>query len=134
MPRRNTPSATHFVVRLNWRRAGSVFVRVPGERRVDVFPDGDAATARVRQLEAEARGKVNAFCCGAVWAGRCSMPEPVFRDFIRDAGVDPPADTDLAKWWAAVAADVTPEANVHLWHWLFTDHRFYAVVRVLVEE
>ena len=40
----------------------------------------------------------------------------------------------VAAWWATVAADVTPEANVHLWNWLFPDHRFYAVVRVLVEE
>jgi hypothetical protein len=37
-------------------------------------------------------------------------------------------------WWAEVAADVTPEANAKLWNRLFPEHRFYTVVRVLVEE
>jgi hypothetical protein len=40
----------------------------------------------------------------------------------------------VAAWWTATAADVTPEANAKLWKRLFPEHRFYTVVRVLVEE
>src|SRR6516162_7411488 len=93
--------AKHFVVsRLNWRPAGRLhlFVRVPGETRVATFPDANAAANRAAELEAAARTKVNPFQCGAVWADRASMPEPVYRDFLRDVGIDPPAKTDLAEW------------------------------------
>src|SRR6516162_3437028 len=93
--------AKHFVVsRLNWRPAGrlQLFVRVPGETRVATFPDANAAANHAAELEAAARKKVNPFHCGAVWADRASMPEPVYRDFLRDVGIDPPAKTDLAEW------------------------------------
>ena len=36
---------------------------------------------------------VNPFRCGTTWAERAHLPEAVFRDFIADAGIDPPTFT-----------------------------------------
>src|SRR5207237_1435208 len=106
---------------------------LPGERRVGVFPDGEAAAVRTRQLEAEARGKVNPFRCGVVWSDRSSMPEPIFRDFIRDAGIDPPADADLAGWWDEHAATLSAEQVSRVWEGL-DRARFYRVEERPVRE
>lgn len=84
---------THFVVlRLNWRTAGwsRTFVRLPGEIRVAAFADFDTAETDRAAREIAARKLVNPFRCGSTWAERSRLPEPVFRDFIADAGVEPP--------------------------------------------
>lgn len=96
-------TATHFVVsRGNWRPAGrtGVWVRLPGEVRVAAFPTAEAAHAAAATREIDARGKVNPFRLGATWADRTTLPEPIFRDFVRDADLDPPA-ADWAAWWDA---------------------------------
>ena len=40
----------------------------------------------------------------------------------------------VRKWWAKIAADVTPEINARLWAKLYPTHQFYTVGRVLVGE
>jgi hypothetical protein len=85
--------ATHFVVsRVNWRAAGwsRTFVRLPGAARIAAFADFDTAEADRAAREAAARKLVNPFRCGTTWAERSHLPELVFRDFIADAGVEPP--------------------------------------------
>jgi hypothetical protein len=88
-----SPPATHFVVsRLTWRPAGyaRMFVRLPGETRVAAFADFDSAEADRAKRELAARATVNPFRCGTNWGERSHMPEAVFRDFIKDAGIEPP--------------------------------------------
>jgi hypothetical protein len=85
--------ATHFVVlQGNWRPAGTtrVLVRLAGETRAGAFADFDTAEADRASREQAARSIVNPFRCGVLWSDRTAMPEPVFRDFIADAGVTPP--------------------------------------------
>jgi hypothetical protein len=84
---------THFVVsRVNWRVAGRerTRIRLAGETRVAAFEDYDSAEADRASREAAARKLVNPFRCGATWLDRSSLPEAVFRDFIADAGIEPP--------------------------------------------
>jgi hypothetical protein len=38
----------------------------------------------------------------------------------------------VRAWWAAHAGDVTPSVNSRLWDAIFPQHRFYALVRVLL--
>ena len=91
---------THFVVaRINWRVAGEsgAFVRLPGETRVAAFADAPHAETDRAAREAEARKLVNPFRCGVVWSDRAHLPEPVFRDFIKDTGVEPPVLVPLPR-------------------------------------
>jgi hypothetical protein len=133
------------VSRLNWRPTGKrVLVRLPGETRVAAFADFDAADADRTDREAAARAIVNPFCCGVVWCDRSHLPEPVFRDFVRDAGVEPPtivapADPDghpalrkrrqqaeapesgfvsWAAWWEATAPALSAEQCARVWEGL----------------
>jgi hypothetical protein len=84
--------ATHFVVsRLTWRSGWDrVFVRMSGETRVAAFADFDSAEADRATRERAVRARVNPFDCGTTWGERAHMPEPVFRDFIHDAGIELP--------------------------------------------
>jgi hypothetical protein len=61
------------------------------------------------------------------------MPEPIFRDFLRDAGVDPPADADLAKWWHEYAATLPVEQLARVWEGL-DRVRFYRIEERPVRE
>jgi hypothetical protein len=90
---KTAPPATHFVVsRLTWRVAGweRVFVRLPGEARVAAFDTAEAAEADRAAREEAVRKAVNPFRCGGNWGERSHLPEAVFRDFIKDAGIEPP--------------------------------------------
>jgi hypothetical protein len=86
------PPTTHFVVsRLNWRVDWNRgFVRAAGDARVSAFADFATAETDRAAREAAAREVVNPFRCGGTWGERSHMPEPVFRDFIADAGIEPP--------------------------------------------
>lgn len=88
-----TDPKIHFVVsRLTWRNLSgeNVLVRRPGESRVAAFADFTSAEADRASREQSARTLVNPFRCGTVWGERSHMPEPVFRDFIKDVGIEPP--------------------------------------------
>ena len=150
MAKQKPTPATHFVVsRVNWRVAGydRAFARLPGETRVAAFGDFDAAEADRATREEAARKLVNPFRCGTVWADRSRLPEPVFRDFIKDAGLEPPAivapafdpssprylpgvrikhliDTQAtefptwADWWDTTAPTLSAELVARVWEGL----------------
>jgi hypothetical protein len=124
-------AATHFVVsRRNWRYAGrtGLLVLMPGEARVAVFPTAAEADADARVREAEARRKVNPFRFGATWADRSHLPEPLFCDFLRDAGIEIPdeKDRDWAKWWESTGAALSAAQRERVWEGL-DRVRFFAV-------
>ncbi|HYT87428.1 MAG TPA: hypothetical protein VEL76_01795 [Gemmataceae bacterium] len=118
-------SRTHFVVlRRNWRPAGETGGPPVAE---------DDARAR----EGAARTKVNPFLCGATWTERSRFPEAVFRDFLQDAGIEPPAVclwyvqperppkqsagerfTDWGGWWQKHGSELTATQQVHVWEGL----------------
>jgi hypothetical protein len=105
-----------------------VFVLLPGEARLATFPSATAAQEDARTREADARTKVNPFRCGSTWAERCNLPEPVFCDFLRDAGIEPPAeeDRDWALWWEQTAGTLTSLQRARVWEGL-DRLRFFAV-------
>lgn len=83
---------THFVVsRLNWKlNRDRAFVRGAGAARVAAFATFEAAEADRAAREAAVRQLVNPFRCGSAWGERSHLPEHVFRDFVADAGIEPP--------------------------------------------
>lgn len=158
MMKQKTASATQFVVsRLTWRIAGygRTFVCLPGETRVAAFANFDSAEADRATREAAARASVNPFRCGTTWGERSHMPEAVFRDFIKDAGIEPPTiveppttDEDgkplprqqlkrpytwpaatyrgWETWWDAVAPTLSAERVARVWEGL-DRVRFFSV-------
>jgi hypothetical protein len=116
-------SATHFVVsRRNWRPTGrgGVFVLLPGDARMGTFPTAAEADAAARAREEKVRREVNPFSFGMTWPERSHLPEPVYCDFLRDAGVEPPAeqDRDWAKWWVATSSTLTDAQKARVWEGL----------------
>jgi hypothetical protein len=124
-------ATTQFVVsRRLWRAASGhgMFLLLPGEERVGAFPSAAEAEADARAREEDARRRVNPFHYGATWAERCHLPEPVFCDFLRDAGIDPPAEPqpDWASWWQATAATLSEPQRARVWEGL-DGVRFFTV-------
>src|SRR5579883_1666928 len=130
----------YVVERLNWRRgegfsaAGPrppTFHRLPGETAVASFDSFAEAEAFRRDREAEARARVSNPFAGADSppADRTSMPDGVFRDWLRDHGVDPPAGTGPAAWagwWDAESPRWTGAQRDAVWEAL-DGARFYRV-------
>jgi hypothetical protein len=132
---------THFLVlRRNWRPAGraGTYVLLPGEHHESAFAGEDEARADADRREADARLRINPFHCGTTWADRCSMPEPVFSDFLRDAGIEPPVPKkgrsrskppeapDWAAWWDRNAGKMSAAQHDRVWQGL-DRLRFYEV-------
>jgi len=144
-----TRPGTHFVViRRNWRFVGrgGAYVLLPGEVRESSFATEAEAQDDARRREADARAKVNPFRCGTTWADRSHLPEAVFSDFLRDAGVEPPAAApdepiDWAAWWDEKAKHLGDAQRQRVWEGLDRVRFFqvserpvrpvlYAVVRI----
>jgi hypothetical protein len=145
-------SDTRFVVeRRNWRRAGSGWVQLPGRIALQSFGTADEAEAERRDREAETRRRVgNPFRCGPALPYLTSFPEPVFLDWLLDAGlVSPEPDAasgrrDWAAWWEAGCGRWSDVRRARVWDGLDKVRFFdvterpaartaYAVVRVLWE-
>jgi hypothetical protein len=122
---------TVFVVmRYNWRRAGARWHLMPGSTRLASYPSRAEAEAEAARRERNARQRVNPFTCGADLVALTSMPEPIFLDWIQDAGFTPPTPDawdlrDWPAWWDALPADPEPRARV--WE-AFDKLRFFLVV------
>lgn len=112
----------HAVKRLNWRWSpgnantprGWVCLPGPGTAvaAFDFFADAEDDR---RRREAAVRLRVNPFECGPL-SMVSSLPEPILRDFIMDAGIDPPdALTTWAAWWADVRDRLSPEQTARVW-------------------
>lgn len=123
--------SSRFVVRrLNWRPAGEYFIRLPGEVRLGAFDTFDAADGDRRTREAEVRARVNPFKCGTAWHALTALPEAVFRDWVRDTGLEPPpagAPTDWLAWWDGTQDARTAEQTERVWDGL-TRVRFFDVL------
>lgn len=120
----------YAIRRLNWRRAHYGLVRMPGATAVGARPTFEEADADRAEREAEVRARVgNPFLCGPTHAVRSRLPEPIFCDWLRDAGLDPPAElpADWAKWWAGVRDRPSAAQVAHLWAGL-DRVRFFEVV------
>jgi hypothetical protein len=91
-----------LVRRRNWQRGAAGWVCLPGETVVASFETVEEAEADRRVREAAARSKVNPFECGPLRL-LTHLPEPVLRDWLQDAGVDPPGPEygtpGWAEWW-----------------------------------
>jgi len=99
---------------------------------VVAFTSRDAADAEAARREREARDDRNPFTHGKSIEQRTSMPEPVFCDWLGDAGIDPPGideDSDWAEWWHAHAAGWTPLQREKVWEALDLV-RFFRVVEL----
>ncbi len=124
-------AAVRYVLnRLNWRRTAAGFVRLPGEVRVASFGSPEEADAERRRREAAARELVNPFAAGVAPFDQTSLPPPVFRDWLMDAGIDPPAEgadpPAWAKWWEKSSPTWSATQRARAWEGL-DRVRFYEV-------
>jgi hypothetical protein len=79
------------------------------------FESFDAAEADRTLREAAVRLKMNPFECGPLPAVT-TLPDPILRDFLMDAGVEPPAaGVPWADWWTATRATMSDEHQVRVW-------------------
>jgi hypothetical protein len=117
----------YAIRRLNWRPTHYGTVRMPGYTPVGALPTFEEAEDDRRRREAEARERVvNPFLCGPNHAARSRLPEPVFCDWLRDAGIEPPA-SDWGAWWTAIRPSLSAEQVGHVWAGL-DRVRFFEVV------
>jgi hypothetical protein len=126
------PAGHRYVVhRLNWRRTPAGFVRLPGEIPVASFDTFEAAEAERRAREQTAQKAVNPFAAGLAPYEQTSMPPGVFRDWLLDAGIDPPQrfndPSAWGKWWDAEAPGWTADQTATVWEAL-DKARFFRVV------
>jgi hypothetical protein len=99
---------------------------------VAVFVSRKAAEAEADRLSAEARDDANPFALETELEERTSMPEGVFRDWLTDAGLEPPEvgeDADWAAWWRDEARRWTAEQRDKVWQALDYLH-FFIVVKL----
>jgi hypothetical protein len=132
--------APRFVVRrLNWRPAGDRFVRLPGETRLASFESIEAADSDRARREAEVRARLNPFRCGTTWPALTTVPQPVYLDWLQDAGVLPPVAwsartvegvvplDEWAEWWQRIGHVLSAEQVAHVWNGL-NRVRFFEVI------
>jgi hypothetical protein len=131
MPKRPSEPAVRYVVsRLNWRRTPAGFVRLPGEVRVASFDTIQEAEAERRRREADAREQVNPFASGLAPYEQTSLPPGIFRDWLLDAGIEPPPEPTSslawAAWWEKQSPTWTADQRARAWEAL-DKTRFFAV-------
>ncbi len=102
---------------------------------VRAFADKAAAQTCRRELEAEARRDL----CPALFIGYDDLPKDLAAN-IKKIGLTPPKftgpeykhDEQFRKWWAAHAADMTPQQRTAVWN-LFKGVSFYRVTETTLE-
>ncbi len=104
------PGTRYTVYRLRWRGTEdgrSFFARRDPVSTHDTAEEADAAR---RAIEAEGRAGVNPFgCIGEAPFEQTSLPEFALRDWLADAGIDPPPEGFDAAGWRAWWADRSPD-------------------------
>ena len=108
----------YAIRRLNWRRTHYGIVRMPGYVPIGALPTFEEAEADRARREAEVRARIaNPFICGPNHASRSRLPEPIFCDWLRDVGIEPPAEQPLnwAGWWDEVRERFGAEQIAHVW-------------------
>jgi hypothetical protein len=128
--------AAYLVQQVAWepdREVGDHFVRGPAEEgsAVKAFTDVARAEALRAELERDFRGQLNPFRYGRGLDDWTSWPEGVFRDWLLDAGLDPPAARAGASawvaWWDAGQAALSELQRERVWEAL-DGVRFFAVL------
>jgi hypothetical protein len=117
----DTP-ATRFVVRrLRWYPGyGGGLTRLPGDTAVASFATNDEAVIDARRREEEARKQVNPFACGSALHYLTHLDEPRLRDWLMDAGIEPPepkkdGKTNWAEWWKKQHRKLSAEQRAAVW-------------------
>jgi hypothetical protein len=120
----------YAIRRLNWRRTHYGIVRMPGWTPVGALPSFEEAEDDRARREAEVRARItNPFVCGPNHAARSRLPEPIFCDWLRDAGIEPPAEQPVSwvEWWEQSCEHFGAEQVAHVWGGL-DRVRFFEVV------
>lgn len=117
----------YAIRRLNWRPTHYGTVRMPGSTPVGALPSFEEAEADRRRREEGVRERVaNPFICGPNHAARSRLPEPMFCDWLRDVGIEPP-QSDWVAWWNRLRPSLSAEQISHVWAGL-DRVRFFEVV------
>ncbi|HZY87645.1 MAG TPA: hypothetical protein VFE78_22590, partial [Gemmataceae bacterium] len=122
----------YAVERLNWRRYGTGWARLPGTTRLQSFPTWEEAEADRRRREAVARAQVNPFLCGGpALHYQTGLDDDRLHDWLRDAGLAPPKPgkkgRDWAGWWQKAQRRMTALQREKVWEAL-DKVRFFEVV------
>jgi hypothetical protein len=137
----------YAIRRLNWRRTHYGIVRMPGSVAIGALPTLEEAEADRARRESEVRARIaNPFICGPSHAARSRLPEPIFQDWLRDAGIEPTQrgqkePVNWFGWWEQARVNLSAEQVAHVWAGLDRVRFFevaarpegrigYAVVRV----
>lgn len=125
----------YAIRRLNWRRTHYGIVRMPGHTPIGALPTLEEAEEDRARREGEVRARVNPFTCGPNHAARSRLPEVIFHDWLRDAGIEPqPAGqkqpVNWPGWWEQVHARLTSEQVAHVWAGLDRVRFFDVAARV----
>jgi hypothetical protein len=116
------------VERLNWRayeelgdsaksraKVGA-WARLPGSERVATFDTPEDAEADCRRREEEARKGRSPFACGTALCYQTSLDEGRLRDWLLDAGLEPPeAGTPWRQWWDEAEPNMTEVQRSRVW-------------------
>jgi hypothetical protein len=117
----------YLVRRLRWSvpdHGSKWHHRIPGETPVASFADRHEAQADLERREREARQGDNPFAYGgAALCYQSSFDPPRFRDWLLDAGLDPPepdqgGGTDWLAWWDETAPRMTDVQRARVWEGL----------------
>jgi hypothetical protein len=106
---------------------------MPGAVPVGALPTIEEAEADQGRREAEVRARIpNPFICGPDHAARSSLPEPIFQDWLRDAGIEPTQTgqnqpVNWFGWWEQAHKRLSAEQIAHVWAGL-NRVRFFEVV------
>ncbi|MFO0798549.1 MAG: hypothetical protein U0804_13820 [Gemmataceae bacterium] len=122
----------HIVRQHNWLRAGGVFVRAPGERRIAWYDTADEAVADQRRREQLVREGHNPFRFGTGWHHLTTMPMPIYRGWLMAEGIDPPAQdvrdpAGWQDWWDAARESLPAGQRNRTWEGL-NRLRFHDVI------
>jgi hypothetical protein len=107
----------------------------PGEGEpVKAFRDAARADALCRELERKARAAANPFRHGRDLTDVTGLPPGPLRDWLLDAGIDPPpksvkALARWAAWWDKVAGGLSESQRAKVWE-ACDKVRFYEVVEL----
>jgi hypothetical protein len=111
---------SHVVYELTWQRFADRKWQYCRRDRVGSFATAEEAEAVRREIEAKGRRGVNPFgCIGEAPFEQTSLPEFALRDWLVDAGIDPPkagaGTTAWKQWWAKASKLWTREQRDRAW-------------------
>lgn len=113
-------SVAHVVYELTWQRMPQQTWRYCRRDRVGTFATAEEAEAARLAIEAKRRKGFNPFgAIGEAPFEQTSLPEFALRDWLADAGIDPPkagaSGTAWKTWWAKASKAWTPEQRDRAW-------------------